>query len=456
MGTVGLNFGSATSGDGFNVSSTVAAIVSNQSAIENPWNTELTSLEAQDTALSSIGTDLSTLSNALQSLTDFEGVTTEMSGSTSDGDVVTLTAAGTGAVAGTHTIVVSTLAQTSSVYTDAVTASDTLSGNITIQVGTGTTQTVTVDSSSDTLATLASAINSDDIGVKASVISDNSGSRLELVSATGGSAGDLTIGGTLTDSTTSSTLGFSTAQAGQDATFSVDGINLTSGSNTITTAIPGVTFQLLSAAPTESVQVEIVNDNTAVESAFESFVSAFNTVVGDLTTQEGNTTSGSSEPLYGTPIIAQLQTALSQSLSTGSASGSIANIEELGITVNNNGTLSLDVSTLDSVLNSNYSDVVGFMQNSGSFGSDLTTTLSNLANSAPYGAIYLQGEQNSAQESTLKADISSENVLISEDQSSLTTELNTANEELQAIPTQLQEINEVYSALSGYNESPSG
>ena len=56
MGTVGLNFGAATSGTGFDVSSTVAEIVGNLQNVETPWNTQLTTLESQDTAISSLGT----------------------------------------------------------------------------------------------------------------------------------------------------------------------------------------------------------------------------------------------------------------------------------------------------------------------------------------------------------------------------------------------------------------
>ena len=37
----------------------------------------------------------------------------------------------------------------------------------------------------------------------------------------------------------------------------------------------------------------------------------------------------------------------------------------------------------------------------------------------------------------------------------LTTELNDANQELEAIPAQLDEINEIYSSITGYNENPS-
>ena len=44
MGTVGISFGSPTSGAGFDVSSTVAQIVGNLKNVETPWNTQLTAL----------------------------------------------------------------------------------------------------------------------------------------------------------------------------------------------------------------------------------------------------------------------------------------------------------------------------------------------------------------------------------------------------------------------------
>ena len=74
MGTVGLSFGSPTSGAGFDVSSTVAEIIGNLQNVETPWKTQLTSLESQDTAISSLGTLFSNLSNDLSSLTDFQGI----------------------------------------------------------------------------------------------------------------------------------------------------------------------------------------------------------------------------------------------------------------------------------------------------------------------------------------------------------------------------------------------
>ena len=114
---------------------------------------------------------------------------------------------------------------------------------------------------------------------------------------------------------------------------------------------------------------------------------------------------------------------------------------------------------LDSMLNSNYQDVINFFQPSGnftSFGGNLTTTLNNLNNSAPYGAIYLALHQNSSEEVQLNTYITNENTTISAEQTQLTTELNQANYTLQAIPSQLQEVNEMYSAITGYNQNTNG
>jgi flagellar hook-associated protein 2 len=455
MGTVGLSFGSATSGQGFDVTTTVTQIQASEQAIETPWQTQLTALQAQDTVFSSLGTDLSTLTTSLQALTDAEGVFSEMEGSSSDTDALSLTSADTGAVAGSHTITATQLAQTSSYVSSAIpNASDTLSGSVTIQ---GTT--FTVDSSDNTLASLSAAINSADVGVTASVLTDSSGSRLSLVSGTSGAAGQLTVSASLTDASSgNSSVTFQTGEIGQDADLTVDGVSITSPSNTVTNAIPGVTFQLLSASSTNPVpvQVQITNDTTDIGTAMSSFVSAYNAVITDINTQEGNDSSGNPEPLFGNPTMALLQSGLTGSLFTGAASGSITNITQLGLSVNDDGTLTLDADTLDSALNSNFSDVTGFLQNTGSFGQTMATTLNNLGTQAPNGSIFLAQQQNTAQEAALKTDITNENALLATQKTTLTTELNTANEILQSIPSQLNEVNEIYSATTGFNTGNGG
>ncbi len=455
MATVGLSFGSATSGQGFDVASTVTQIQASEQAIETPWQNQLTALKAQDSALSTIGTGLSTLTTSLQNLTNFDGVFSEKEGSSSNTDVLTLTSAATTAVSGSHTVVVNSLATTSSYVSSTIgSASDTLSGNLTIQ---GTTFNLDSANSNNTLTSLAAAINSADIGVNASVITDSSGSRLSLVSGTSGSAGQISVSGSVTDSSTSSTtagasVSFTSTQPGSDASLTVDGVSITSGSNTVSNAIPGVTF-VITAKSSDPVQVEITNDTSDITSAMSSFVTAYNAVVNDINTQEGNDSSGNPEPLYGSPTLALLQSQLTSALFGGTANGSINNITQLGLSANNDGTLSLDSDTFNSVLNTSFSDVMGYLQNTGSFGQTMSTALNDLGTQAPSGAIYLAEQQNSSEETSLNTNIANENTLLATQKIQLTNELNQANEVLQSIPSQLNEINEIYSATTGYNES---
>ena len=561
MSTVGLSFGSPLTGTGFDVTTTVDQIVTNMQGVETPWKNQLSNLQSQDSALTSLGSDLSSLSTALQSLTDFQGVLAGKQGSSSDTSILQLTSSSTSAVAGSHTIVVNSLAQTSSYYTNSIASSDTLSGSLTIQVGSGTAQTIAIGSTNNTLSSLANAINSGSYGVTASVLTDSTGSRLELVSNTSGSGGNVTLGGSLTDATTSTAMSYTQAQAGTDAQMTVDGIPLTSASNTVTNALPGVTFQLLSASPGTQVQVQITNDNTQVETAVNNLVTAYNKVVNDLNTQEKNDASGNAPPLFGSPTVATLQQDLESALnfaqpanavgttttigstdtlsgslsisvgggtaqtvnvnssnptlqgmadainaaglgvtasvltsgsqatlslvnSTGGASGSIAvtsgltdtttgsavtfgpsqassvtSLTQLGISMNNDGTLTLNTDTLDSLLNSNYQDVVNFLQPSGtytSFGSNLTTVLNNLSNSTPQGVISLALKENQTVEQQLNTDVKNEDTIISEQKQTLTAELNQANQILQSIPSQLTQVNEMYAAITGYNQTKNG
>ena len=450
MGTVGLSFGSATSGTGFDVASTVTSILAIESAIESPWKAQLTGLQAKDTALSGLGTSLSTLSTAVSALTNFDGVLAQKQGSSSNTNALTLSAASSSAVAGSHTVTVTSLAATSSKYSGSITSTDTLSGSLTLRIGSRTSQTITLDSTDSTLSTLAAAINNGSYGVTASVVTDTNGSRLSLVSATSGSAGQITLTSNLTDATTSSTLSFTTGQNGADAQFNVDGLDTTSASNTVTGAIPGVTFQLL-APSTSAIQVQITNDNSSVETAVQTFVTAYNAVATAIKTQEGNDSTGAAEPLFGDPTLSLLQNQLSSSLLGGTASGSITNIGQLGISLGEDGQLTLNVSNLDSTLNSSFSDVTGYFQSTGSFGQTLSTSLNSLGSSSTTGAISLALAQNSTQETDINSDVTAEDARVAADKTRLTTELTTANQILQAIPQQLSYFDEIYSATTGYN-----
>ncbi len=145
------------------------------------------------------------------------------------------------------------------------------------------------------------------------------------------------------------------------------------------------------------------------------------------------------------------------SLSFGS--GAITSLVSLGITANASadGTISLDADTLSSALNSNFSAVVSFFQDTGNFGLAFRQTLNGLGTSSSSGgAIALAQAENSSQESTLNDNISKQEALIATQKQNLTAELNTANQILQSIPEQIQQVNEMYSAITGYNSRQNG
>jgi flagellar hook-associated protein 2 len=552
MGTVGLSFGSPTSGTGFNVSTTVSEIVANLQNVETPWNNQLSSLESQDTVLSSLGTLYSNLTNDISALTDFTGVLSLKEGSSSNNDILELTAADSTAAAGTYTVSVNSLATTATGFMSAInSASDTLTGSVDIN---GTTVDVPDSSTgNDNITGLANAITSAGIGVTATVLSDTTGSRLVLTSNTSGTAGSITVtANSLVDSTSGGApLSYnSQIPTGVDASLTVNGISLESASNTVSGLIPGVTFQLLGTTGTDdTVQVVIANDNSAVESTLGQFVTDYNSAVSAMNAQEGNDASGNAEPLFGSPTLTLLQQQLLSSINyespngfiagassasdtlTGSVtigsttiqmsslaagsqnlnglasfissdgigvtanvvnngsgpqlvlvsntsgsslsvtsaltdgttaltfsanSGGINALTSLGFSLNNDGTISLDETSLDSVLNSNFSGVLGFFQDANSWGMTFSTMLNNAGTSNTDGVLALAQSSNSNVESTLHADVSKENLEISAQQSSLTTELNSANEILQQLPEQLNSVNELYSAISGFNENPNG
>jgi flagellar hook-associated protein 2 len=551
MGTVGLSFGSPTSGAGFNVSTTVSEIVSNLQNVETPWKNQLSSLESQDTVLSSLGTLYSNLTNDISSLTDFTGVMSLKEGSSSNNDILELTAADSSAAEGTYTVSVNSLATTATGFMTAISSSsDTLTGSMDIN---GTTIDVPNSSTGDDNITgLANAVNSAGIGVTATVLTDTTGSRLVLTSNTSGTGGSIAVtANSITDSTSGASLSYTSQIAtGANASLTVNGISLQSSSNTVSGLIPGVTFQLLGTTGTgDTIQVVIANDNSAVESTVTQFVTDYNSLVSAMNAQETTDTSGNAEPLFGSPTLSLLQQQLLSSINyqspngfvtgassasdtlTGSitigsttiqmsslASGSqnlnglasainsgdlgvtanvvnngsgpqlvlVSNISGsplsatsnltdgttsltydantggmnaltgLGISMNNDGTISLDETSLDSVLNSDYSGVLGFFQDANSWGMTFSTMLNNAGASNTVGVLALAEKSNSNVESSLNADVSKENLEISAQQSSLTTELNSANEILQELPAQLNSVNELYSAISGFNENPNG
>lgn len=453
MSVVGINFGSATSGAGFDVTSTVNSILSNMRAPETAWATRTSALTAQDTALSTLGSDMSALSSALSSLTAFDGVLSQKQGATSDSSSIALTAADSTALAGSHTLTVQQLASASQQHTSKIPAGQTLAGELTLQVGSGPAQTIQVDSLTDkSVAGVAAAVNRLDAGVTASVITDSTGSYLAFTSTATGAANNLTIGTAGLSDTAGGSISVVTTQAGVDAQYTLDGIALSSGSNTVAAVLQGVTFQLV-APTTAPVTLQIANNSSGVTSALSSFVSAFNTLTSALSAQEGKDASGNALPLYGDQTVSLIQSQLSRALAfVTTNSGKSSNLAQLGISVGADGKLSLDTSTLSSALDSNFQGVASFFQTQGDFAQNLASVLNGLGTSGQ-GALALRTSQNSSEEKTLADDKTALEARIAQYQTSLTAELNTANQVLQGIPSQLNEVNQIYSAITGYKQA---
>ena len=452
MGSIGLSFGSPTSGQGFDVTTTVASIVANLQSSETPYKSQLTSLHAEDAVISNLGTLMSTLSTDIDNLSGATGALSALTGSSSNTNVLQLTGASTGATAGTHSVIVSQLAQTASAFGSPVAATDTLSGTMSIQVGTGTALTIAVNPLNNTLSGLAASINAVNSGVTASVVAGTNGDQLSLVSETSGAAGGITVSSSgLTNATTGAAVTFSAGEPPQDAVLKVDGIDATSSSNTVTSVLPGVTFQLLNTSTTP-VQVNIVNDTSTMSTAVSTLVKDYNAVVAALNTQESNSATGSAQPFFGNPLIATIQEQMDTAIS-GSSTGDPTGIGAIGVSVNTNGTLTLNSDTLSTALSTNFSTVLSLFQGAGGVGENLTTAVNSLGNNQPTGILQLAANENTSQETDLNSTLTRMNANITSQTATLTAQLNAANQMLQLIPVQIQEVNTLYDAVTGYGQS---
>ncbi|MGH9395000.1 MAG: flagellar filament capping protein FliD, partial [Terriglobales bacterium] len=355
---------SGVSGSGSGASSTfnaqqyVSQIIASEQGPEQLMQQQVSNLSTQATALGTISTQLQALQSAVFALDDFQGALVAKTTTSSDSSVATATAGAT-ASAGAHSLVVSNLATVSSQVSSTLADGNTTfaTGTFQLQVGSGTAATVTVDSTNNTLNGLASAINAQGLGVSASVIVDANGARLGLVSNTSGAPGDLTISANTTG------LSFTKSVTGVNANFSLDGVSLSTTSNAAGGVLPGVSLNLL-GTNTTPVTITVAPDTTQAATAIQSFVTAYNTVITSLNSQFAfNTTTQSTGPLGSDSTVMQLQQNLlgDAAFSVAGNSG-VTNLAAIGISMNVDGTLAVDASTLYSSMASNYGAVLNLFQ----------------------------------------------------------------------------------------------
>jgi flagellar hook-associated protein 2 len=433
-------------GAGINVSLLVAASLAPQTQVLTVMQNQQTQVAAQQTALAGFNTDLQALQTSALALTDPAGQLTQVAATSSNPSILTANAV-SGSAGGTHTIVVGSLATTSSAYSAAVANSSTAiaAGTLGIKVGTNSTVTVTINGTNNTLAGLAQTINSTpNIGVVANVITDATGARLSIVSSTSGAPGDLTV------TPSAGVLSFTKSVTGANASLTVDGIPISSTTNTVAGTIPGVTLNLSSPAPTTTVTLTLGADTTQQASAINTFVSAYNKVIGDLSAQFAvDPVTKQAGPLGSDATLTLAQGQIQSAISFAtSGNGAVNSLPDLGISLNNDGTLSVNNSTLSASLLSNPAAVQAFFQstNASGFGANLKSNLKALTDPLT-GTVSqdLTGLQKTQTDITQQ--ISDFQVQLDAKSKQLTTQFDLVDTMIQQLPLLLDQVHSQLASL---------
>lgn len=264
------------------------------------------------------------------------------------------------AVAGTYSLQVNNLATAATATSAPLPASGPIgTGTLTIAVG-NTSTAISIDTTNNTLAGIASAINSapNNPGVSASVINTTAGSRLVLTGTRTGAANQITVTPSGGDGGLAS-LALTTVPA-QDASYSINGFAATSGSNVVSNAITGVTLNFLqpSAASTPTT-LTISPDTSSAQSAIDGFVTAVNGVLSSIQTLTGyDPSTQTAGPLNGNATLEAFQNQLQGILGkfTGGGGG-VNSLTDLGVTAGTDGTYSTDDTKLGNALSASLASI---------------------------------------------------------------------------------------------------
>src|SRR6202789_1869505 len=248
------------------------------SQLTNQQNT----LDSEVSAYGTFTAALDTLQAALPALQDPSQLA-GFSATVADKNIASATTS-TDAVAGTYSLQVNNLATVATATSAPLSSSAAVgTGTLTIAVG-GSSTAITIDSTNNTLAGIAAAINSaPNVGVSASVIATTGGSRLVLTGTNTGAANQITVTPSGGDGGLAS-LALTTVPA-QDASYTINGFAASSGSNVVANAVSGVTLNLLQAsAPGTSTTLTVSPDTSSAQAAIDKFVTSVNGVLSSIQT----------------------------------------------------------------------------------------------------------------------------------------------------------------------------
>jgi len=380
---------SAGIGSGLDINGLVTQLI--EAEAEAPTarlNNRQTDLELRLSAYGQLNSGLSSLSSSLSSLRSFS---TFRSNSTTSSDTDVFTVSSSGSISkANYDINVTSLAENHKLSTDPNLAgaqftdvTDTLStGTLTFKFGTTdftapdtytsfvqstekAAETVTITDSS--LEGVRDAINDAEIGVTASLIYDGTNYRLAISSDDTGKDNSLQItvaddDGNNSDAAGLSLLAFNSAathleqnEAADNANLTVNGIAITSNSNSITDAVENVTLNLKSIGTAE-LAVDI--DTDRVKTAVTQFVASYNAFIGSvnqLTAYDPST--GIAGELNGDGVTRNITSSIQRIISNpvGTLGDDFTILAEAGITTDpDTGRLQINDSTLDSQLDNNF------------------------------------------------------------------------------------------------------
>jgi flagellar hook-associated protein 2 len=354
-------------GSGLNITALVAALTNAEGAAQQTQITnQQNSLNSQVSAFGTFSSALSTLQATLSTLetpSDLAGFTATVA----DKTVASATADNT-AVGGTYSFAVQNLASPAILTSQPVTSASAVVGTGTLQIAVGGQSTsIVIDSTNDTLAGIAAAINQapGNPGVSASIITATDGARLVLSGTATGAANAVTVTETDTGTGLAPITNLTQTQAAQNANFTINGYAATSASNVATGAISGVTIDLLApTAANTSTTLTIAPDTTAAQTSIGTFVSAVNGVLTSIQSLSGyDASTQTAGPLNGDPTLQGFQNQLANILDqfTSGGSSGISSLADLGITANAQGTYDSNTTTLANALSSNLSAVANLL-----------------------------------------------------------------------------------------------
>jgi flagellar hook-associated protein 2 len=215
--------------------------------------------------------------------------------------------------------------------------------------------TITLDPGENNLAGLRNRINALGARVTASILTTGTGETPNYLTLNAVSSGATTL--RLVDDPDGAAADLLTMDnQGQDALFRVNGAPVARTSNVVNNVVAGLTFTL--QAPTSSaVTLSLATERRQIATAIESFVAAYNTLVGDVGLQVGETAG----LLSGNPIVYQIQESLRQTAGYRASEGTVRSLIDLGVSFDQTGVAFFDAAAFDALPEEKISGALDFL-----------------------------------------------------------------------------------------------